>query len=277
MFAEKMLFRFAALSLVFLLKCGIPFSVADPGNDDINNILERAAKYCEKVKNAALYFVCEERIEEEILKQSYRTSSPVFRTPDRKDNHAYIYDYQLIKKDGGVEEHRTLLEEDGKKKLVKDAPLKTKLFYSLKSVYGPVGFLSKESQSLYSFKLQGEDEFLGRKAYILKFRPKSGEKIDRNYGTIWVDKENSSVLKIEMDQESLEGYESLKARAEKRKTRPILTARHEYGIEKNGIRFPSRTVFEESYVGPWVPKYRNSQVIIEYRNYRFFTVEVKID
>ena len=183
----------------------------------------------------------------------------------------------MIKKDGGVEERRTLLEEDGEKKLAKDAPLKTKLFYSLKSVYGPVGFLSKESQSLYSFELQGEDKFLGREAHVLKSRPKGTVKIDRNYGTIWVDKENSSVLKIEMDQESLEGYESLKARAEKRKTRPVLAAIHEYGIEKNGIRFPSRTVFEESYVGPWIPKYLNSQVIIEYKNYRFFTVEVKID
>ena len=48
----------------------------------------------------------------------------------------------MIKKGKDIKESRILIEENGEERYEKNAPLKTKRFYSLKSVFGPVGFLS---------------------------------------------------------------------------------------------------------------------------------------
>ena len=47
-------------------------------------------------------------------------------------------------------------------------------------------------------------------------------------------------------------------------------------MQKNGIRFPSRLVFEEAYINPRGEKFTRSETTVIYKNYKFFTVEVDI-
>jgi hypothetical protein len=59
---------------------------------------------------------------------------------------------------------------------------------------------------------------------------------------------------------------------------PVISLVAEYGVEKNGIRFPSRVVFQEAYVRNKDKKKRIvSDVIVDYRDYQFFTVDVGVD
>ena len=111
---------------------------------------------------------------------------------------------------------------------------------------------------------------------MIEALPKIKMKDKPNYGKIWVDKEDFSVLKIEIEAESLAGFENLKEMSKKRRIRPIITVTHDYGLEKKGIRFPSKTIFEESYIGLGTGKFRASRTIITYDDYRFFTVDVKV-
>jgi hypothetical protein len=267
---------FSIITLTIFSGHRIRSTLRDEDANPTNEILGRAATYCEKIASAALFFVCEERIREDIFMPPRRSRSAFFRIADRNETNNYVYDYQLITKQGRVEENRTLVEENGEKKQEKNAPLKTKRFYSLKSVYAPADFVGREAQALYSFKFLGEEKVLGRRAYLLKSLPLKDKEKNRSYGKIWVDREDFSVLKIERDQESIEGYEDLKEKVAKQKMWPILSASHEFGVEKNGIRFPGRTDYSESYAGEWIPKFKRSIAVIEYVHYKFFTVEVII-
>jgi hypothetical protein len=240
----------------------------------IEEILGKCAEYCEKLKSSALHFVCEEKIKEEIVLKP-RIESSRLRAPTVKERNEYVYDYQLIKKGKDIKENRTLIEENGEKRNIKDALLKTKRFYSLKSVFGPVGFLGKEFQGLYNYQLKKEGKVKGRKAYIIEVIPKKKIEDKPNYGKLWVDKENFSVLKTEISQESLAGYEDFEKKAKNLRIKPILKTTHYYEVEKKGIRFPSKTVFVESYISA-AKRRERSRTVIEYDNYRFFIVDYEV-
>jgi hypothetical protein len=49
-----------------------------------------------------------------------------------------------------------------------------------------------------------------------------------------------------------------------------------YGIEKNGIRFPSRQYIEEIFLSPSGKKHTKYEVDIVYDNYKFFIVETEV-
>jgi len=282
---------------------------------DLNKVLENSADYCSKLAASALYFVCLEKITEETSKTSKdgQLSNPQqpshqdltdarrnqeFRhegTPERyrqgpqKTNlrkNGYIYDYQLIKKSEKIEESRTLIEENGKKKNEKNAQLKTRKFYSYRSVLGPIGLLSKSQQNKFNYKIIEEKKQKGRDVLVIEATPKAVSEQNSNYGRIWVDKENFQILRIDVAQESLIGYKDPKVKG----INHVITISHYYDVEKNGLMFPSKTVFEENYtpdkvqVGLW-SNYSNSvqkitlqwtKLEIDYTDYKFFTVDVNV-
>lgn len=246
----------------------------------LQEILKKSANYCHKVENSALFFVCQENIKE-IIYQLRSEYDQFVRRFGAKYNplgeiNTFVYDYQLIKKGTQIKESRRLIEENGEKKDEKNAPLKTKRFYSLKSVFGPVGLLGPEHQGFYDYKFIKEEKVLGRKAYVLEALPKKKSEESPNYGKLWVDKEDFSILKIEMEQESLAGFEDLKKEAETLRMVPTFSTIHYYGIEKNGIRFPSKTSFQEEYKVLGGGSFRRSKTEVDYSRYRFFTVDVEV-
>ena len=255
--------------------------------EELELILKRCAEYCERLSNSALHFVCIETIEEDLYhglsgRPTVSTSGGAISVrggAQQIEFNKYVYDYQLIKKSEKIEESRTLLKENGKKKHEENAPLKTKRFYSKRSVYGPVGFLGKEQQNKFAYKIIEEQTIKKRKTYVIEVIPKINIEGNPNFGKVWVDKEDFSVLKIEIKQESLAGFEKLQQESKEQKMSPHITTTHDYFIEKNGIRFPSKTVCTELVVagaGLRRKSSRISETIITYDSYRFFLVDVKI-
>ena len=127
-------------------------SQADEPN--LSKILNKTAKYCDRIKSIALFYVCQEEIKDKT--NFYKVGSTMRITPygqyeelssttlklQRKRNYSYLYDYQLIKKGEVLSEQRILLERNGKKKRKENAELEVR-FSSAYMVYGPVGFLSR--------------------------------------------------------------------------------------------------------------------------------------
>jgi len=248
---------------------------------DLAEILKKCSDYCEKLAQSSLFFVCEEKIEERIYGYRYFGFSGRYRytvtQPQKVEKNIYLYDYQLIKKESKIEERRILLEENGKQKYEENVELKTKRFFSRRPVFGLVGLLSKDSQELYEYKILKEDTLEGREVFIFETKPKTKMKNRPNYGKIWIDKEDSSILKIETEEESLVGYETLRKEMEKQGLSPSLKAIHYYFTMEKGLRFPSKTIFEEVYSGAKLKgKIKKSETIFIYDNYRFFTVEVEV-
>lgn len=292
-------FRMAAVFAVFaflvLGGAGIGFSAAPvisvaseetttaQDAPDIQGILARCAAYCERLRTAALHFVCEERIVENIYPTRYRMSSMSgTRTitysspsPGKPGRYSWRYDYQLIKKGSSIDQKRVLLEFNKKKADPQGEAVKPPRFYSENPVFGPIGFFDKNWHDRYEYIFLKRDRVLDREAIVLKAVPRAAIENKPNFGTVWIDVEDDSILKIEVEDSSLAGYEQVLEAAEKRGLEPDFLTVHEYGVVKNGLRFPSRTLFEERYQGRVAGFLggTKSKVEIHYENYRFFSVE----
>jgi hypothetical protein len=108
-------------------------------------LLQKAAEYCHKVDLASLDFVCEEAIEENIdiykdLVIKYRTIPQVLSSLPRMIENRYLYDYQMIRKNGKIQESRIMLRENGTKVNIRDAKLKTIAFSFQDMIFGPQVF-----------------------------------------------------------------------------------------------------------------------------------------
>lgn len=241
------------LNLVFLI--GLSFSITPLSHQysgtepiKVNEILKAAAAYCQKLEHSVLYFVCLEEIKEKInfykdtmLLYPRNPRSGWMRTnpPRQRIRKSYIYDFQFIRQNNQIKETRTLLEENGKRKQKKDAPLKTQNFKFKKVVLGPVGILAQKWQPYYDYKILGEDEVNGLPAIILDIIPKPGFKADFLFGKVWFKKNNFDILKIEWSPQRIGNFAIFESRGLKYKSEPCITLISEFLVEKNGIRFPN--------------------------------------
>lgn len=274
--------------LLFLLIGGLSGSEGSPVSDrpQLEQILAKTGEYCSRLKKMAFDFVCKENIKEttnifqrkKVLKRT-ESSSDLMEVTElslrRARNKTLLYDYQMIKKGDKIEEKRILLEENKRKKNEKDAQLKIQRYWAQYLVFGPAGFLSKSWQDGFRYSLVGEDVIDGKKTIIVQASPSSLRDENYNFGKIWVDAENSSILKIEWDQKSIQNFKEEVDSSIGDLKRTVTWAVF-YGMVKNGIRFPSRQIITEHLISHTGQKHIKYKVTIDYEDYKFFTVETDV-
>ncbi|MDH4198424.1 MAG: hypothetical protein OEW05_13510 [Candidatus Aminicenantes bacterium] len=251
------------------------------------DLLAKTAAYCEKVKGLAFHYVCEERIESRSyiyrtrrvgyipLAASDGTKASVPRLKyDLKSTrtHRTRYVYQLIGGGEKLSERRTLVEEDGRKRNEEVAQPKDVRFQGQYLVFGPVGFLSKSWQDNFTYKLAGREKVDGREAVIILCEPRVAGGQNDSTGRVWVDPGDGTILQIEWEPQSIQGY---REEAPPGYGRGI-TWTTGYGVEKNGVRFPSRQIVHEFLVDDRGLKVPVDDAVFVYEKYRFFTVGVEI-
>jgi hypothetical protein len=254
--------------------------------EEVKQILKECADYCEKLNHLVLYFVCREEITERI-DHSEPKAIGQFSSDDPKrirekaqfpvfEKTVYIYDYQLIRRDNKTREKRILLEENGQEKNEENAPLKTRRFKHVYMVFGPIGLLSKYNQQFYDYRIVKETKLNGEEVFIMEAAPKSNAKSDKLSGKIWIRRSDFCVLKIEWNQTSVGNYKEIEKIASSLNAIPQITLMTEYAFEKNNIRFPSKYSLKEEYLKPEGGRYEKSEVIVLYKDYKFFTVETEV-
>jgi hypothetical protein len=254
--------------------------------EEVKQILKECADYCEKLNHLVLYFVCREEITERI-DHSEPKAIGQFSSDDPKrirkkpqfpvfKKTVYIYDYQLIRRDNKTREKRILLEENGQEKNEENAPLKTRRFKHVYMVFGPIGLLSKYNQQFYDYRIVKETKLNGEEVFIMEAAPKSNAKSDKLSGKIWIRRSDFCVLKIEWNQTSVGNYKEIEKIASSLNAIPQITLMTEYAFEKNNIRFPSKYSLKEEYLKPEGGRYEKSEVIVLYKDYKFFTVETEV-
>jgi outer membrane lipoprotein-sorting protein len=226
-------------------------------------ILKKSEDYCRRLENAALDFVCLEEVTESSRHYSLETN-------------VYVYDYQFIRKNQETKEKRDLIAVNGKKTNIRDSPLQTFMFRYENVLFGPVGLLSQSWQAYHDYKIVGEETVNKERAVVIEATPKPEFVKPHCYGKIWIREKDGSVLKIVWDQKSIGNFQSVAEWAAIHEAEPQITAFSEYGLEKNGLRFPSRNYTENAYIKKDGQKFVNAEINILYRNYRFFTVETEI-
>lgn len=263
-----------------------------PAEEELQIVLDRCTEYCLKLSESALFYICDERIKETL--KSINGSDRVYFSPPQAINstfeilgaghdalslgdterHTYIYDYQLIREKGEIEEKRILMEKDRKQAGFEDVPRGTMPSYSLKSILIPVQLLGIEQRSKFSFRLAEDDKIRGKPAYVLEASLRPGHTGNIKKGRIWVDKSDFRVLRAEIETVFVEGFEQVIAECNRYYLRPHFKSTHDYGIEKNGLLFPDRSEIRCEYSGFLrTKKDLKSEVEITYQDYKFFTVE----
>ena len=248
----------------------------------LDTILEKTGDYCEKVKAIALFYVCKEKVEDErqifgkrnLL--SFSMSALEDMKPRRIRKKAYIYDYQLIKKENEPKEKRILLEEDGRKKYEENVEFRPVKYSGRYMVYGPVGFLSKQWQRHFDYEIAGEDIIDNKRAIIIRSTPKMERQANYNFGRIWVDEKDFSILKIEYDPKSIKDYEDELVQSPIGDLRKRVKWTVHFGVEKNGVRFPSQQLIREFYVNGAGEELLIEKIIFQYEDYKFFIVETEV-
>jgi len=277
------------LLLVFMttgLAAQVPTKVSAEDLALLKQVMQKTGDYCERLKAVALDFICHENILENTYfynkKSSYRRSDVagemIYSTQlklRRVQDKTYVYDYQMIRKDEERYEKRDLLEENGKKKARKDAKLELQRYFAQYLVYGPVGFLSHYWQQHFDYTVVGRDALDGRATLVITATPTEEREENYSFGKIWVDASDFSVLKIEWDPRSIPGYSDELDSSIGNLKREI-TWSVTYGIEKNGIRFPSFQKLEEILINHTGNRSIKYQVDILYDQYQFFIVETEI-
>ncbi len=261
----------------------IPSSLSESSDQiKLDLILEKTGDYCELVKNMALFYVCKEKVEDERYYHRKRSimnfslSSTEKLEPRRTRKKTYAYDYQLVKKGKELREKRILLEEDGAKKHEENVEFRPIKYFGKYVVYGPVGFLSRYWQQHFTYEIAGRDVVDGKKAIIVRSTPKMEREENYNYGKVWVDEKDFSILKIEYDPQSIKNYEDELLLSPIGDLRKIVNWTVTYGFEKKGVRFPSQQLVQEFYVNNEGRKVLIEEISFNYEDYKFFIVEVEV-
>lgn len=241
----------------------------------LGDILAKAAEYCRKLESASLYYVCEEDISERLYINA-RPGSGTSTVPARRFNN-WTYDYQLIRSGPTLDERRKLLKKNGKTMNEPDAGLETNRFSHKFVVFGPVGLLHSRSQGGFFYELVRVERVNRVKAYVVDVNPGPSMPPNALYGRVWLKADDSSVLRIQWDQRSMENFPEIEGTAAGLQAEPRILFVSEYAFEKQGLRFPSRYTVEETYAikDRFVPLTLSTTTVL-YKNYRFFTVEVDV-
>jgi len=292
--------RWAPVACFLPLALVSPLASHGPGRGqegerfDLLDFLRKAAAYCQRLEKANLNFVCEEEIEERVdpsldarqapkSKEGSSTITGAKRPPVvppwniRESKRTFLYDYQCIRQGGQVQETRTLLKENGEERNEPRAKLATSTFVYANVLQGPVGIFAERFQGLYDYRFTGNDKVGDRPVAMIEAVPKPGLPESRNlYGRAWVDIETADILKVEWSEKRVGHFDIFEERGKALHREPRITIRSEFRTEKNGIRFPSSLFIEEAYVRDSGRAFIRSTTRVNYRNFRFFTVEVEV-
>jgi hypothetical protein len=259
-------------------------------------ILEKAAAYCDKLERSAFDFVCREEIAEAIdptLDAAVTRSRPPERAvylgatkytgPTivvrnvRKIKHSYVYDYQCVRAGRTIREVRTLLRENGKKKVVPNADLATSIIVFGNALLGPVGLFGERFRGSYDFAVAGEERIDKVRALVVDATPRPGAPPTRNlYGKAWIDPATGDIRRIEWSENRVGHYGIFEERGKLFGRKPRLVIRSDFSAEKNGIRFPSRLVVEEAYLKGSGKAFVRSRTEVVYTGFKFFSVEYDV-
>ena len=254
-------------------------------------LLAKAADYCRRLEASAFDFVCREEISETIdpnLDLDRKAPQPEGRQTEflgptfviyraRKVKSSYVYDYQCVRAGRTIREARTQLEENGKRKVVPNAELRTSIVVWGTALLAPVGIFGERHQADYDFMIAGNERIGATAVLVIDAKPKPGAPPSRNlYGKAWIDPSTGDILRIEWSESRVGRFDVFEKRGQLYKRTPRLVIRSEFSAEKNGIRFPSRLTVEEAYLNDSGKAFVRSKTDVVYRDFKFFTVEVEV-
>ena len=180
-----------------------------PVDKDLQMILDKCSEYCLKLSESALFYICNERVNEKTrtvkgprmgisftppraYSQSHDMTSFSYAWIALEDpkKHVFLHDYQLIRKKDKIEERRILMEKDGEAVDPESFAEGGEGSYSLAPVMGPVQILGLEERQKFIFERSRDERIKGNPVYVLEAQLIPGQTSHIKRGRIWIDKSN---------------------------------------------------------------------------------------
>jgi hypothetical protein len=254
----------------------------------LDALLFKAAEYCRMLESAAFEFACREEISETIDPAldaaAQGAGSGPGQTPYlgptlsvswvKKIKRKLVYGYQCVRAGGVLRELRTLVEENGQKKDVPNARLETPAVDYGAAFLGPARLFGERARPGYVFTIAGEEKIGDAAALVVEAKP--GPESGTGHllgGKAWVDPATGEVLKLEWSDDRAGRSDVYERRGRAYKRTPRIVVRAEFGVAKNGLRFPSRLSVEEAYLKDSGKAAVRSRTEAVYKGYEFFAVE----
>jgi tetratricopeptide (TPR) repeat protein len=234
----------------------------------IKKILEKTAAYCHRLDTALIHFFCKEVISE----NSHSRYGTIKKT--------FVYEYQLIKESDKTIERRIQLKLNGARTRKEEVPLGTTAYKYKYLIYGPIAFFKKSQQQYFDYKIVKEEMFNNQRAIVIEAIPLRIVLSTKSLcGKIWLDAddENFAILKIEWHPKFLiENFDESLENAKRHNFTLKVDYFSEFGIEKNGFRFPSRYMLKEYHINKKGKEKCKTSIDIIFKDYRFFTVGTEV-
>jgi TonB family protein len=257
-----------------------------PMSSELTVLLDRCWEYSRKIDDVAHFYLCRERVSE--TTRNVVVSGPTFAWSSYAHPYAsagsnipelgsssrtsYINDYQVTSRDSLVTEQRTSIKPGAEERdsLFGKKPLFPPIPITIPSRLVAPGFRSE-----FSFSLGNEDKVLGRNCVIIEIKARKRRGTQIRQGAVWIEKGTYRVVKAEIEFSSYATDERILAECKRFYLTPHMNVTYEYGVEKKGILFPSRSEISLDYTGLGMTNKRETKekLNIQYDHYRFFTVD----
>jgi hypothetical protein len=236
------------------------------------DILEHVARYCKRLQAIPLNFFCIEEIDEKVVNKVQQQGKLLKKRTLIRNN--LTYGYRLIRDKNKIREERVLFKQNGWKRTLEHAPLKTRFKYK-NIIYGPLIF-NRKNQQFYNYRILGKQEWHGKNVLMVEAVPRAEGERRFVSGKFWVNEDDYNIIRIEIYQQSLQNFGEIDEMARKHNVEPRITIINEYDIVKRGIRFPSKVYYEEAFKNKKGRMIVQSRANITFSDYRFFTVESRV-
>ena len=261
----------------------------------LKRILKGVGDYCQRLKSESFFFYCDEYVSkfkdfyiwegESQPKGVYFSRDWSGRPPSAQpgkhkkngiERRKYVYSYQLVQDGDHIKETRKLYRNklDGRKSQQKDEWGGDTVFFK-KIIFGPIGLLSHSWQSHYDYHIIGEERLAGRNAVIIDCIPKNpfdNSNDNLLFGKVWVDEEQMNILKIVWEPKAVAIATEFVRYARRFSKTPDTRFITVFLQEGDGIRYPSKGIYAEYFVGTKQNRQALLKLDILYKNHRFFDV-----
>lgn len=271
--------------------------------EDLGAVLSSCADYCRKLRASALFYTCEENINEtthalrssdqleELALGPRDRSYQVTESPDGQmqgwlveaphimsarniDRLRYSCDYQMIRRFGEIEERRIVLEENGHKITDRVKLLEEGRYASLLPITSVGLVLDEAQQPLFHYRIIKQERIAGRDALIIEALPRLGNADGILSAKAWLEKGSGRILRCEIEGVPIDGYDDILAEAVLLNIKPRFLRTHDFQMDYQGILLPTRTTVLVEYPSLVRDRYETkSKINLSYGDFRFFSVE----
>ncbi len=251
-------------------------------NKELKEMLNKAGKYCQKLKEAEIFYYCNEEKKDRIVLlvdlheaiekplKYFKNYKPV-KLKGMKLIDKYIYDLQFILNDKGVvEEARKLVNEYPD---LKRNPVPVLSYKVVRPLYGPNTLVGCGWQDFFNYKISGNENLFDIETIIIEAFPKWSSFMNQMYGKLWVSVKDGSILRIEWKHQNLNRAD-LRIRGLILNRIPGMKFISSYGKNRSGLRFPSEYRIIEYYNNEDGDSFERLDITGIYKNYTFFGVDI---